>query len=152
MKRIKISILKLFLLLLPISCGSCDNKFYWKIENEEFVVTYKEDTIYINGEATFVREKGEYYNIPKGYGKPEKTLYLSTCCDTTLLVPNGKPSLDTRIDICKEGDNLYSTTIHLINMDSLIFYWGKYIYDEDYKIIEFNKVSSIIFYPKKIKN
>ena len=149
MKLIKISILKLFLLLLLISCGGGDNKFYYKIKNEEFVVTYKEDTIYINGEATFVREKGEYYNIPKGYYKPEKTLYLSTCRDTTLLVPNGKPSLDTRIDIRKEGDNLYSTTIHLINMDSLIFYFGKYVYDDDYKIIEFNKISSIIFYPKK---
>lgn len=149
MKLIKISILKLFLLLLLISCSGGDNKFYHKIDSEEIVVTYKEDTIYIDGEATFVREKGEYYNIPKEYGKPEKTLYLSTCRDTTLLVPNGKPSLDTRIDIRKEGDNLYSTTIHLINMDSLIFYWGKYVYDEDYKIIEFNKNSSIIFYPKK---
>lgn len=148
-KLINISFIEILFLLLLISCSGGDNKFYHKIDREEIVVTYKEDTIYIDGEATFVREKGEYYNIPKEYGKPEKTLYLSTCRDITLLVPNGKPSLDTRIDIRKEGDNLYSTTIHLINMDSLIFYWGKYVYDEDYKIIEFNKNSSIIFYPKK---
>ena len=45
MKLIKISILKLFLLLLLISCSGGDNKFYHKIDSEEIVVTYKENMV-----------------------------------------------------------------------------------------------------------
>lgn len=48
-KLINISFIEILFLLLLISCSGGDNKFYHKIDSEEIVVTYKEDTIYIDG-------------------------------------------------------------------------------------------------------
>lgn len=119
--------------------------------NKDIIIEYIHDTIFIDGKMSFIRDEGEYYNVIKEpKGKEQKwSLFMSSLRDTSFIMPRHIlfPSIDYKVVIKREKNNLYSTTIYLINDDDITrpytFFSSKYIYDKDYNIIEYTHVKSV---------
>lgn len=126
-------------------------------DGKDIIIEYVDDTIFINGEMSFIYAEGEYYTfIKEQNGKIYKwSLCLSSLRDTSFIVPRHvlfPAGIDYKVVIKREKDNLYSTTRYLINSYDITqpytFFLYKCLYDKDYNIIEYTHVKSVELLPE----